>query len=152
MKSRGRPDGASGTPRQIVPIRVEMRQAIRDFGTELRRAQMGLFYFAGHGVQVRGKNFTFAPRPSVAIGGVLASLVVGSDHYVVALASEAPMLLRPLGIDIPVYPVKGYSLTVPIVDSARAPESTVMDETYKVAVTRLGDRIRVGTTVLELRR
>lgn len=39
-------------------------------------------------MQVRGKNFTFAPRPSVAIGGVLASLVVGSDHYVVARVPE----------------------------------------------------------------
>ena len=47
---------------------------------------------------------------------------------------------------IPVYPVKGYSITVPIIDAAGAPESTVMDETHKVAVTRLGDRIRVGGT------
>ena len=52
----------------------------------------------------------------------------------------------PLGIGIPVYPVKGYSITVPITDAAGAPESTVMDETHKVAVTRLGDRIRVGGT------
>ena len=44
------------------------------------------------------------------------------------------------------YPVKGYSITVPIVDAQRAPESTIMDETHKVAVTRLGDRIRVGGT------
>ncbi|HET9069979.1 MAG TPA: FAD-dependent oxidoreductase [Amaricoccus sp.] len=54
------------------------------------------------------------------------------------------MLLRPHGIDLPVYPVKGYSLTVPITDPAGAPESTVMDEKHKVAITRLGDRIRVG--------
>jgi D-amino-acid dehydrogenase len=45
-----------------------------------------------------------------------------------------------------VYPVKGYSITVPITDASGAPESTVMDETHKVAVTRLGDRIRVGGT------
>jgi D-amino-acid dehydrogenase len=45
-----------------------------------------------------------------------------------------------------VYPVKGYSITVPIRDAAGAPESTVMDETHKVAVTRLGERIRVGGT------
>ena len=51
---------------------------------------------------------------------------------------------KPLGIRLPVYPVKGYSITVPITDPAGAPESTVMDETYKVAITRLGDRIRVG--------
>ena len=51
---------------------------------------------------------------------------------------------QPLGLDIPVYPVKGYSLTVPMVDPAVAPQSTVLDETYKVAVTRFDDRIRVG--------
>jgi D-amino-acid dehydrogenase len=51
-----------------------------------------------------------------------------------------------LVIDIPVYPVKGYSITVPITDARMAPESTIMDETHKVAVTRLGDRIRVGGT------
>ena len=45
---------------------------------------------------------------------------------------------------MPVYPIKGYSLTVPITDAALAPVSTVMDETYKVAITRFDDRIRVG--------
>ena len=69
---------------------------------------------------------------------------VAADAYVVALGSYAPALLAPLGLSLPVYPVKGYSLTVPIVDAARAPVSTVMDETYKVAITRLGERIRVG--------
>jgi D-amino-acid dehydrogenase len=72
--------------------------------------------------------------------------LVTADRYVVALGSYAPLLLRPLGLRLPVYPVKGYSLTVPITDPTGAPESTVMDETYKVAVTRLGDRIRVGGT------
>jgi D-amino-acid dehydrogenase len=43
-----------------------------------------------------------------------------------------------------VYPLKGYSITLPIADAARAPVSTVTDETYKVAVTRFDDRIRVG--------
>ena len=68
------------------------------------------------------------------------------DAYVVALGSYSPLLLAPLGIRIPVYPVKGYSITVPIADAAGAPESTVMDESHKVAVTRLGDRIRAGGT------
>ena len=67
-----------------------------------------------------------------------------ADAVVVALGSWSPLLVRPLGIRLPVYPVKGYSLTIPITDPARAPESTVMDETYKIAITRLGDRIRVG--------
>jgi D-amino-acid dehydrogenase len=69
-----------------------------------------------------------------------------ADAYVVALGSWSPRLLRPLGIPLPVYPVKGYSITVPIRDAEAAPVSTVMDESYKVAITRLGKRIRVGGT------
>ncbi|RBM07651.1 D-amino acid dehydrogenase [Novacetimonas cocois] len=68
------------------------------------------------------------------------------DAYVVALGSYAPRLLRPLGLRLPVCPVKGYSLTLPVTDEARAPVSTVNDDTYKVAITRLGDRIRIGGT------
>jgi len=71
---------------------------------------------------------------------------LSADRYVLALGSYSPQVLRPLGIHVPIYPVKGYSITVPITDAAGAPESTVMDETHKVAVTRLGDRIRVGGT------
>jgi D-amino-acid dehydrogenase len=69
---------------------------------------------------------------------------VTADAFVVALGSYSPMLVRDFGIKLPVYPVKGYSITVPIVDETRAPVSTVMDETHKIAITRLGDRIRVG--------
>jgi D-amino-acid dehydrogenase len=69
-----------------------------------------------------------------------------ADAYVVALGSWSPRLLRPTGISLPVYPVKGYSITVPITDPDAAPVSTVMDESYKVAITRLGNRIRVGGT------
>lgn len=69
---------------------------------------------------------------------------VTADAFVLALGSYSPMLVREFGIKLPVYPVKGYSITVPIVDESRAPVSTVMDETFKIAITRLGDRIRVG--------
>jgi D-amino-acid dehydrogenase len=71
---------------------------------------------------------------------------LGADATIVALGSWSPLLLAPIGIRIPVYPVKGYSITVPVTDASGAPESTVMDETHKVAVTRLGDRIRAGGT------
>jgi D-amino-acid dehydrogenase len=67
-----------------------------------------------------------------------------ADAYVLALGSYSPLLLKPLGLKIPVFPMKGYSLTIPIKDAAGAPESTILDESYKVALTRLGDRIRVG--------
>ena len=69
-----------------------------------------------------------------------------ADAYVAALGSWSPRLLKPIGIPVPVYPVKGYSITVPVIDADGAPVSTVMDESYKVAITRLGDRIRVGGT------
>ena len=55
-------------------------------------------------------------------------------------------MLSKIGLKVPVYPIKGYSLTLPIIDPSKAPTSTVMDETYKVAVTRFEDRIRVGGT------
>ena len=71
---------------------------------------------------------------------------VRAEHLLLALGSYSTAMLEPLGLKIPVYPVKGYSITVPISDAAKAPESTIMDETHKVAVTRLGDRIRVGGT------
>ena len=61
-----------------------------------------------------------------------------------ALGSYSRDLLLPLGLDLPVYPVKGYSLTAPIVDASLAPVSTVLDETYKIAITRFDDRIRIG--------
>jgi D-amino-acid dehydrogenase len=81
------------------------------------------------------------------ISGVLTSQGEWkADAYVMAMGSYSPLLLRPVGVDIPVYPVKGYSITLPVTDAAGAPESTVMDETFKVGITRLGDRIRVGGT------
>ncbi len=70
--------------------------------------------------------------------------VLKADRYVLAAGSYSRGLLLPLGLDIPVYPVKGYSLTIPLLDERLAPQSTVLDETYKIALTRLGDRIRVG--------
>jgi D-amino-acid dehydrogenase len=82
-----------------------------------------------------------------AVTGVFTSAgLLRADKVVLALGSHSPRLLEPVGVRIPVYPVKGYSITVPITDPAHAPESTIMDETHKVAVTRLGDRIRVGGT------
>lgn len=71
---------------------------------------------------------------------------VTGDAYVCALGSYGPRLLNPIGVRLPVYPVKGYSVTLPVTDDAFAPQSTVMDETHKVAITRLGDRIRVAGT------
>jgi D-amino-acid dehydrogenase len=94
------------------------------------------------GVNIRGLQ-----RDGAALSGVLTDQgVVRADRYLLALGSYSTAMLAPLGLRIPVYPVKGFSITVPITDAAKSPESTIMDESHKVAVTRLGDRIRVGGT------
>lgn len=78
------------------------------------------------------------------IAGVkCGSELVRADSYVVALGSYSTKMLADL-VKIPVYPLKGYSITAPIVNADKAPVSTVLDETYKIAITRFDDRIRVG--------
>jgi D-amino-acid dehydrogenase len=81
-------------------------------------------------------------------GGRIAGVQCGSelvraDAFVVALGSYSTKFLTDI-VKIPVYPLKGYSITAPIVNAAAAPVSTVLDETYKIAITRFDDRIRVG--------
>jgi D-amino-acid dehydrogenase len=100
------------------------------------------------GVQFRyGTKIQKLLHAGKQIDGVVTDAgTLKADAYLVALGSYSPLLLKNVGIHIPVYPVKGYSITVPITDASGAPESTVMDESHKVAVTRLGDRIRVGGT------
>jgi D-amino-acid dehydrogenase len=104
------------------------------------------------GVQFR---FGTTIRALSAEGGAVRGVVIDAggrteqlqaDRTLVALGSYSAAMLAPLGLRIPVYPVKGFSITVPITDAAKSPESTIMDETHKVAVTRLGNRIRVGGT------
>jgi D-amino-acid dehydrogenase len=67
-----------------------------------------------------------------------------ADAFVCCMGPYAPILLRQVGVRVPIYPIKGYSITLPVTDPDAAPQSTVMDETHKVALTRLGDRIRVA--------
>jgi len=71
---------------------------------------------------------------------------VDADAFVVSLGSYSTLMLRSAGIAIPVYPVKGYSVTVPIEDPAAAPTASVTDEVHKIVVSRLGDRLRAAGT------
>ncbi|CDN59453.1 D-amino acid dehydrogenase [Burkholderia cenocepacia] len=97
-----------------------------------------------------GVKFRYnTPIDALAIaGGKIAGVQCGSetvraDAYVVALGSYSTSFISNL-MRIPVYPLKGYSITAPIVNEAAAPVSTVLDETYKIAITRFDQRIRVG--------
>lgn len=69
--------------------------------------------------------------------------VIKADAYVMAFGSYSTAMLKGI-VDIPVYPLKGYSLTIPIAQEDGAPVSTILDETYKIAITRFDNRIRVG--------
>ena len=70
--------------------------------------------------------------------------VMEADAYVMALGTSAPALLQPLGIRVPVYPLKGYSLSLPIVDERGAPRISVTDFKRKVVYARIGDELRVA--------
>jgi len=72
--------------------------------------------------------------------------IVSADAYVVALGSYSPLLLRPLGVSIPVYPAKGYSITLDTQGHAGAPAMSLTDESHKLVFSRLGDRLRVAGT------
>jgi len=69
-----------------------------------------------------------------------------ADAYVVALGSYSPLLLKPVGISVPVYPVKGYSITLPLEADDEAPHTSLTDHSRKIVFSRLGDRLRVAGT------
>ncbi len=71
---------------------------------------------------------------------------VEADAFVLALGSYSPLLARPLGIDLPIYPLKGYSVTMPVKDPAAAWTVSLSDEAHKLVLSRLGDRLRIAGT------
>ena len=86
-----------------------------------------------------------------AVSGVVVSRggeeeTITGDAYVVALGAYSPLLTRPLGIDLPIYPAKGYSATVAVTDAARAPQVSLTDDEAKIVISRLGDRLRIAGT------
>jgi D-amino-acid dehydrogenase len=106
-----------------------------------RCAVRGVFFRYGctvAGIEADGGRFTAVRLDS---GERLIA-----EACVVALGSYAPLLLRPLGIRIPVYPAKGYSITLPLSDGAPAPAVSLTDDEAKVVISRLGQRLRVAGT------
>jgi D-amino-acid dehydrogenase len=112
------------------------------FTTELARlsAAMGVKFQFGTAIAMPRINHELIEVVQTDRGDIWG------DAFIVALGSFSAGMVRPLGLQLPIYPVKGYSITVPIIQELHAPESTLMDETYKIAITRLGNRIRVGGT------
>jgi D-amino-acid dehydrogenase len=73
---------------------------------------------------------------------------VSAGAYVVALGSYSPLLLKPMGVRIPVYPLKGYSITLPLgpSEAVAAPTVSLTDEAFKIVISRLGNRLRAAGT------
>lgn len=69
-----------------------------------------------------------------------------ADAYVLAMGSLSPLVAAPLGIRLPIYPAKGYSVTMPVLDPARAHQVSLTDDEFKLVFSRLGDRLRIAGT------
>ena len=96
-----------------------------DFGVDIE----GFDFDSEKILKVKAKSKTFA-----------------ADAYVLALGSYSPLLARPLGIDLAIYPLKGYSITMPVKDPGAAWTTSLTDEAHKLVFSRLGERLRVAGT------
>lgn len=72
--------------------------------------------------------------------------VLKADKYVLCMGSYSPMLVKDLGVDLLIYPAKGYSATMQILDPSKAPQVSLTDDEYKLVFSRLGDRLRIAGT------
>ncbi len=148
------PDGCARAEPALALVKDQLLGGLRLPGDETgdcqlfttnlaeKAKQLGVKFRHNVGVNhlLTSKNKLFGVEISTDVG----TEMLEADQYVVALGSYTRQLMQGLGLQIPVYPVKGYSLTVPVINPDAAPISTVMDETYKVAITRFDKRIRVG--------
>ena len=76
-----------------------------------------------------------------------AARILSADAVVVACGSYTPLLLKPLGVNVPIYPGKGYSATLPLLQPEKAPVVSTIDDSRKVAMSRLGKHLRVAGTI-----
>jgi D-amino-acid dehydrogenase len=95
------------------------------------------------GVDIKGFS---AEKGSIAGVATAAGDLIKADAFVLALGSYSPLLARPLGIELPIYPLKGYSVTMPVKDPAAAWTVSLSDEAHKLVLSRLGDRLRIAGT------
>ncbi len=96
--------------------------------------------------EIRGLRGTAEAIAGVVVAGPQGEETIAGDAFVVSLGSYSGLLTRPLGIDLPIYPAKGYSATVPVADPAKAPRVSLTDDEAKIVITRLGGRLRVAGT------
>ncbi len=98
------------------------------------------------GTQILGLRAASEGVTGVVVSGPQGEETLVADAYVVALGAWSPLLTRPLGLSLPVYPAKGYSATLEVADPARAPAMSLTDDEAKIVISRLGNRLRVAGT------
>lgn len=138
--ARGRIVGATYTPSDesgdAYLFTVRLAEAARSHGVVFR-PNTAIERVAREGGRVTGV---------VARDGMGGEATLVADAYVLALGSFSPLAARGLGLDLPVYPAKGYSASVAIADPARAPRVSLTDDEAKIVVSRLGERLRIAGT------
>lgn len=102
---------------------------------------------AQRGVRFVQRNVLGLLRAGGRIDGIhVEGEMLTADAYVVCLGAYSPLLTRPVGIDLNIYPAKGYSATVPVKDASRAYSVSLTDDEYKLVFSRLGERLRIAGT------
>jgi D-amino-acid dehydrogenase len=94
------------------------------------------------GVEIKGID---------TVGGAVSAVrtdkeLVSADAYVMAVGCHSPILAREIGVDLPIYPIKGYALTIPVGNHRAPPTISTIDENNLVAISRMGERVRVTAT------
>jgi len=94
-----------------------------------------------------GRNIARLVMGNDGLAGVdTGNEILKADAYVVALGSYSPLLTRPIGVALPIYPAKGYSASVDILDPARTPTVSLIDDSAKIVFSRLGGTLRIAGT------
>lgn len=118
-----------------------------------RCAARGVQFLYGHSVErihlagAAVQSLAVRPVANGAQTETTARQTLRADHVVVACGSFSAPLLRGVGVDLPIYPGKGYSATFQILKPDAAPMVSTIDDAKKIAITRLGDQIRVAGTI-----
>ena len=116
-----------------------------------RCAARGATFYYGHDVVRLNKAgdtmASIAIRPVASDASGAKPLVLTADQFVVACGSYSAPLLRTVGVDLPIYPGKGYSATFKLLQPEKAPRVSTIDDEKKIAMSRLGDSLRVAGTI-----